>query len=295
MPGTQANKYFFMLILRKKTKEGARSRNGRRCMVYNYYPGCTLSTKAKQLDLYAKKAAEALGFELAELKEWQCCGAVYPLAQDEIGTRLSSVRSLAAAAAIDGKLVTLCSACHHVLKMVNSDMAENKEINAKVNAYLELDKPYQGETQVLHYLEVLRDEIGFEELAKKVVKPLTGRKIGAYYGCLLLRPAGVMQFDDPENPSILEDFIKALGAEPVVYDYRNECCGGYIALKGKSSAQNMVSKILASAANKGVEALITACPLCNYNLQVNAAAAQQLPIFYFTELLAEALGVKEEV
>ena len=261
-------------------------------MIYNYYPGCTLSTKAKQLDAYAKKAAEVLGFELAELEDWQCCGAVYPLAQDEIATRLSSIRSLAAATG--GKLVTLCSACHHVLKRVNNDMAVNKDINAKANAYLELPVPYNGETQVIHYLELLRDEIGFANLAKKVTKPLTGRRIGAYYGCMLLRPAGVMQFDDPENPSILEDFLQALGATPVVYDYRNECCGGYITLSDKDEAKKMVSKVLTSAKGKDVEELITACPLCSYNLEVNANTEERLPVHYFTELLAEALGVKEE-
>ena len=281
----------FLCSFANELKEGARS-NGRRCMVYNYYPGCTLSTKAKQLDLYARKSAQALGFTLAELEDWQCCGAVYPLAEDEIAARLSSVRSLAAAK--DGKLVTLCSACHHVLKRVNADMAKNKVINEKVNRYLQLPKPYNGETAVIHYLEILRDELGFAALADRVSKPLTGRKIGAYYGCLLLRPAGVMQFDDPENPTILEDFIKALGAEPVVYDYRNECCSGYAALENKESAENMVDQIVASAQAKGAEELITACPLCSYNLTVNATG-QQLPVQYFTELLAEALGIKEEV
>ena len=103
-----------------------------------------------------------------------------------------------------------------------------------------------------------------------------------------------MQFDDPENPSILEDFIKALGAEPVIFDYRNECCGGYLALSDKGEAKEMVSKVLSSAKGKGVTEMITACPLCSYNLEVNAHAQEHLPVHYFTELLAEALGVKEE-
>ncbi len=262
-------------------------------MVYNYYPGCTLSTKAKQLDLYAKLSGEVLGFELKELEDWQCCGAVYPQAEDEIATKLSSVRSLAAAAALDGKLVTLCSACHHVLKRVNNDMACDSELRDKANAYLELETPYKGETQVIHYLELLRDYVGFDKIAEKVVKPLSGRKIGAYYGCMLLRPADVMQFDDPENPTILEDFLRALGATPVPFDMRNECCGGYMAIKDKAISKSMVSEILVSARSKDVEELITACPLCNYNMDVNASETEHLPIHYFTELLAEALGVKE--
>jgi heterodisulfide reductase subunit B len=153
-----------------------------------------------------------------------------------------------------------------------------------------MENDYAGETKVLHFLEVLRDEIGWENVKKAVVNPLTGRKIGAYYGCLLLRPGKVMAFDDPENPTILEDFIRALGAEPVIYPYRNECCGGYISLKDPGAATNMCNKIANSAESFGADFLVTACPLCKYNLD----KAGNLPIVYFTELLAEALGVKED-
>lgn len=203
-------------------------------MVYSYYPGCTLKTKAKELDLYARKSAEALGFTLEEIEDWQCCGAVYPLASDEIATKLSSVRALNAAKEKGQDLVTLCSACHHVIKRVNDDMANVDDIRQKVNNYLDLEEAYSGETHVYHYLEVLRDKVGFDKIRQMVKNPLTGRKIGAYYGCMLLRPSSILQFDDPENPTILEDFIRALGAEPVVYPYRNECCGGYISLKERS-------------------------------------------------------------
>ena len=261
-------------------------------MIYNYYPGCTLSTKAKQLDRAARRCAEALGFPLVELPEWQCCGAVYPLAPDAVAERLSAVRALVAARENGGVLVTLCSACYHVIKRVNHDMALNAELRQKVNAYLELDEPYAGETRVLHYLEVLRDEIGWENLAQLVSHPLKGRRVGAYYGCLLLRPGAVLTLDDPESPTILEDFIKALGAEPVRYSMRNECCGGYRALEDKSQCELLVSEIKGNAASCGAQELITACPLCEYNLTANGPKGS-LPTLYFTELLAEALGVGE--
>ena len=261
-------------------------------MIYNYYPGCTLSTKAQKLDRAARRAAEALGFPLVELPEWQCCGAVYPMAPDAIAERLSAVRAPAAAKANGGVLVTLCSACHHVLKRVNNDMATKPEIAAKVNAYLQLEEPYQGETQVLHYLEVLRDHIGWAEVAKRITKPLKGCSVGAYYGCMLLRPGQVMAMDDPERPKILEDFIKALGAKPVAYAMRNECCAGYLAITNKAMCQRMVGEIKGNAASCGAQELITACPLCAYNL-VAHAEANTLPVYYFTELLAEALGVAE--
>lgn len=260
-------------------------------MTYSYFPGCTLKTKGKQLDIWGRAAAEALGFTLEELPQWQCCGAVYPTAKDEIATRLSSVRALMAAVEKGQELVTLCSACHHVIKRVNGDMKNDEEIRDKVSRYLGLSTPYAGETNVLHYLEVLRDRVGFENLKKKVVKPLTGKKIGAYYGCLLLRPSKEMAFDDPENPRIMENFIRALGAEPIVYARRNECCGGYCTLEEKAFAAKQVDKIMENAKAQGAEMLITACPLCMYNLQENAENG--LPVYYFTELLAEALGVKE--
>ena len=258
-------------------------------MTYSYYPGCTLRNKAKDLDRYARACAEVLGFQLEELENWQCCGGVYPLGSDEIGSKLPSVRALNNAKEKQQDLVAVCSACYHVLKRINDDMANVADIQNRANNYMDLPEPYKGETQVLHYLEVLRDTVGFDNLKKKVVNPLTGRKIGAYYGCLLLRPSNVMAFDDPENPTILEDFIRALGAEPVIYPYRNECCGGYISIKEKELAGTMCDRMMDSAAGFQADCLVTACPLCKYNLNKTG----KLPVVYFTELLAEALGVKE--
>lgn len=258
-------------------------------MKYSYFPGCTLRNKAKDLDTYARSCAEVLGFGLEELPDWQCCGGVYPLGHDEIGRKLPSVRALNAAKEQGQDLVAVCSACYHVLKRVNHDMQTDADVQSRANNYMQLPEPYLGETRVLHYLEVLRDVVGFEELKKKVVNPLTGRKIGAYYGCLLLRPSSVLAFDDPESPRILEDFIRAIGAEPVLYPYRNECCGGYISLKDGDMSKSMCHRIAQSAQDFQAECLVTACPLCKYNLNKDGT----LPVYYFTELLAQALGVKE--
>ncbi len=258
-------------------------------MKFSYFPGCTLKTKAKDLDRTTRAAAAALGIELEELPLWQCCGAVYPQAKDEIATKLSSVRALAAARDLEQELVTVCSACHHVIKRVNHDVQTDADMALRANNYMKLDTPYAGETTVLHFLEVLRDRLGFDELAKRVVKPLTDRKIGAYYGCMLLRPGKEMGFDNPENPTVMEDFIRALGAEPVIYAQRNECCGGYLTLENKPQAVKRATIVAKSAEAQGAECLITACPLCLYNLKENAES--DLPVCYFTELLAEALGL----
>ena len=259
-------------------------------MAYLYYPGCTLKTKAKKLDEYARKCMQKLGVDVKEPDEWQCCGAVYPQAKDEIATRLSAVRILEEAARQQRKLLTLCSACHHVIKRVNHDMRFDGNIRQKVNNYSQFEKPYTGEAGVIHFLEMLRDNIGFNELKKHVVNPLTGRKIGAYYGCMLLRPGSVMAFDDPENPSVMEEFIRVIGAEPVIYSYRNECCGSYVALEDKELVTSRCRKVLDSCCAKGADLLITACPLCLYNLKENIGD-NNLTVRYFTEILAEAMGL----
>ena len=258
-------------------------------MKVSYFPGCTLKTKAKDLDEYARRSCEALGITLEEIEDWQCCGGVFTTAKDEVATKLSSVRALKEAAAKDQPLVTVCSACHNVIKQTNHAMQTDAEFAAKVNNYM-ADGAYNGEAQVYHYLELLRDVVGFDTLKEKVVNALKGKKIAAYYGCLLLRPSGVMRMDDPENPTIMEDFIRAIGAEPVVYAMRNECCGGYIAMESPALAKKNSNAVVENAKAQGAEMIITACPLCRYNLIKNGA---DIPVVYFTELLAEALGVKE--
>lgn len=261
-------------------------------MKVSYFPGCTLRTKAKDLDLYARKSAEALGIELCEIKDWQCCGGVFVTAKNEIATKLSSVRALAAARDAGEVLVSVCSACHNVIKQTNNAIRTDAEFCDKVNRYMAQDKEpteYHGETEVYHYLELLRDVVGFDKLREKVVNPLTGKKIAAYYGCLLLRPGKVMAMDDPENPTIIEDFIRAIGAEPVVYPMRNECCGGYVSLEDAELSKKKSLSVGESAESHGASLMVTACPLCKYNLVKNGSP---VPVVYFTELLAEALGVK---
>ena len=243
------------------------------------------------MDTYAYRSAEALGVTLEEIENWQCCGGVFTTAANEVATKLSSVRALKSASDKNQPLVTVCSACHNVIKQTNHAIQTDKAFSEKVNRYMAQDGEYHGEAEVYHYLEMLRDLVGFDQVKEKVVNSLKGKKIAAYYGCLLLRPNKVMRMDDPENPTIMEDFIRALGAEAVVYARRNECCGGYISVESPESAKRNSNAIVENAKAAGAEMIITACPLCKYNLVKNGA---DIPVVYFTELLAEALGVKED-
>ena len=162
---------------------------------------------------------------------------------------------------------------------------------------------FQGfdKNEVNEYISNLRKKMNELEAEMKdndskvkaaVKNPLKGKKIGAYYGCLLLRPGKVMEFDDPENPQILEDFIKAIGATPVIYAERNECCGAYASFEDPSIPQNRAKKIITNAQDMGADFLVTSCPLCRYNLIKNQGDTN-MDVIYFTELLAEALGIKD--
>ena len=262
-------------------------------MKVQYFPGCTLKNKAKQLDIYARQCAEVLGVTLEEPKEWQCCGGAFTSSSDEIATKLSSVRLLKAAAEQNLPLVTVCSACHNVVKQTNYAMLTNPTFADRVNRYFAQEgaEPYTGDAQVYHYLELLRDVVGFDKVAAAVKNPLQGKKIAAYYGCLLLRPSKVISMDDPENPRIMEDLLTALGAEPVIWARRNECCGGYVTAVSPEQAEKNSRKLADNAIACGAEMIVTACPLCKYNLERQGCP---IPVVYFTELLAESFGVKED-
>ena len=171
-----------------------------------------------------------------------------------------------------------------------SSIEEAKEICDKANNYLALDERYQGETKVVHYIEMLRDYVGYDKIKQAVKNPIT-KKVGAYYGCLLLRPSNVLAFDNPENPTIIEDLLKVLGANVVKYPFRNECCGAYVSVKNAPLTEKKSSKIVENAKNAGAEMIVTACPLCYYNLKMQAKG--EIEVVYITELLADALGVKE--
>lgn len=258
-------------------------------MKVSYFPGCTLKNKAKDLDAYAYRSADALGVTLEEIEDWQCCGGVFTTANNEVATKLSSVRALKSASDKGQPLVTVCSACHNVIKQTNHAMQNNTEFAGKVNRYMGADGGYAGEAEVYHYLEMLRDLVGFDKVKESVVNSLKGKRIAAYYGCLLLRPNKVMRMDDPENPTIMEDLVRALGAEAVVWARRNECCGAYVSVESPEAARKNALAIIENARASGAEMIITACPLCKYNLEKCGAG---FPVVYFTELLAEALGVK---
>lgn len=261
-----------------------------------YYPGCTLSTKAKGFDRAARQSFAALGIELAELASWNCCGATFPLSRDNLLDLAGPVRNLVSAAAEGDKLAIACSTCFNVLKRSNLVMRNEQDKREKINFFIEAE--YAGQVQVVHLLEVLRDDVGWDNLAKAVKKDLSALSVAPYYGCMFLRPPKEMGFDDHENPQILENFIRALGAQVADYPHRAECCGNYIAAFDLDTTQEMSYLILSSARKAEADLIVTSCPLCQFNLDrwqqdlaMKHGGFRPIPVLYDTQLLGIALGL----
>jgi len=267
-----------------------------------YYPGCTLKTRARNLEEPAVASMEALGLKLDEIPKWNCCGAVYSLADDDLIHRVAPVRNLIRVKK-QGKteLVTLCAFCLNTLKRANLLMRQDVEKRDTLNRFIDEGIDYSGEVKVVHLLEVLRDEIGWEALAQKVKLPLHGLKAAPYYGCTLLRPREIA-IDNVENPTVLGDFLGALGASPVDFPESTRCGGSYQVVGDPGHIAEYARPILNSASSHGAEALVLTCPLCDYNLGrgqkellKKQSGFREMPLLYFTQLLALALGLGSQI
>ncbi len=269
-------------------------------MQYPYFPGCTLTNKAKGLNDMAKAGADILGAPLKELENWYCCQANFSSVTDNLMNHLAPVRTLIAAAKEGQKLVVLCSTCYYVLKRVSAIMARDEEKRKVVYEFLE--EEYTKPVEVVHFLEYVRDEVGFDKLKENVKMDISVLAIAPYYGCQLLRPSKELAFDDPFEPSIFEEFLGALGCESVDSPFKTECCGSFLTTFSEKGVEDCVDRVLTYAGKNGAEAVTTSCPLCNFNLDWAQKEIKNknekfnnMPVFYLTELMALALGIEVPV
>jgi len=267
-----------------------------------YYPGCTLKTSAKNLEKSAFAIMENLGHELIEMDDWNCCGVVASLTDDDLMHHLAPLRSLIHVEdAGEDKVVTLCDMCCNTLKQTNLRVKEIPADLETLNLFMDRENDYKGTVEVLHFLEFLRDEIGFDVIKKKVKRPLKDIKIMPYYGCMLLRPREVA-IDNAEEPTILSDLLYALGAEVVDNPFKIECCGSYHTVENKELVSKRAHRITSFATEKDSDAMVISCPLCKFNLDARGKEAEkmfkdykQIPVYYYTQLIAIALGLDPEV
>ena len=263
-----------------------------------YYPGCTLKTSAKNLEQSAYAIAEVLGHELVEMDDWNCCGVASSLTDDDLMHHLAPIRNLIHVEDKgEDKIILLCDMCYNTLKQTNLRVKENPDDLETLNSFMDRENDYKGTVKIIHFLEFLRDEIGFDTLKKMVKNPLKDMKIMPYYGCMLLRPREV-SIDDAEEPTILKDLLTALGAEVIDNPFKIECCGSYHTIEEQKLVSNRAYRITKFAADKGCNAIVLSCPLCRFNLDVRGKEAErlftnykQLPVYYYTQLIAVALGL----
>lgn len=267
-------------------------------MKISYYPGCTLKSKAKNLDQAAIASLEVLGVDVVEIDRWNCCGAVHSLTADDLIHQVGPVRNLVRAKEQGAeRLVTLCSMCYNTLARANRIMREDEVKRETINRFMDEEIDYAGEVEVVHYLTFLAESVGWDKVREMVKTPLNDLSVAPYYGCTLQRPAevGIEPFG---SYKLMSDMLEAIGATVAQFSAAEQCCGSYQVLDVPTGENSAGAAVLESAAKAGAEALATSCPLCEYNLGKQQGAMLEkgristpVPTYYFTQLLAVALGV----
>lgn len=258
---------------------------------FSYYPGCTLHSTAREYGESTWAVCAELGLELREIPQWTCCGASSAHGANHMLALCLAAHNLALAQETGLDVAVPCAACFNRLKAAEVAVAD-PVVGAKIE--LRLGASLQQLPRVRPLLDVMVAFPGLAELQKRVQQPLAGLRTASYYGCLLVRPPQVTQFDDPEHPVLLDQLMRALGTTPVEWSYATECCGGSLSISRTQVVSYLVNELVHHAREAGAHALVTACPMCQLNLESRQGPETgRIPIFYFTELVGLALGLKD--
>ncbi len=266
---------------------------------YPYYPGCSLQHRSHAYQQSTEAIARSLGFELAEIDDWNCCGATEYFSVNRLPAYALVARNLALAADQGAEeIVVPCSACFLNLHKTDKNMKLYPELGSKVNKALAAGNLHYepGTVKVRHLLEMILTDIGIDRLKDRTRRPLYGLKLAPYYGCLVARPDSV--FDSTEQPTAMDKMLEALGAQVVPFSLKTFCCGGHMTQISEETALDMIHRIVKCAADSGADALVTLCPMCQLNLDVYQDAANrffetsyQVPVLFFTQVIGVALGL----
>jgi heterodisulfide reductase subunit B len=264
---------------------------------YAYYPGCSLEKTQRGYDESVREVFKALGQQLIEIDDWNCCGATMYMSVKETVSLAVSARNLALAEKMHLDILAPCSSCYTILMKTNRILSEIPAVHKDVNeALAEGGLSYAGKTRIRHPLDVLMNDIGIEAISGKLRRPLTGLKIAPYYGCQIVRPD--KSFDDREDPRLMDRLFARCGAEMVYFPMKVRCCGGMLMTTFEETALRLIRDLLHCAAESGADLVTTTCPLCHMNLEAyqdkinhTYGTSYNMPIVYFTQLLGIAMGL----
>jgi len=260
-------------------------------MKFAYYPGCTAKSTSVEYDESVRETSQYLGVDLEEIPDWTCCGASSAHIIDPGLALALPSRNIVLAERMSLDITTPCAACFLRLKVAEHELKNAPHLKVKVEKDIGMEIKLSHKTK--HILEVLYHDVGIEFIEKKVQKSLKGLKAVTYYGCYLVRPPDITKFDDPENPTIMDKIMEAIGVEVMDWSCKVDCCGGGLSLTAPEVVKKLADKIVMSASEAGADAIITACPMCQANLDMRQPENEDshpVPIFYFSELTALALG-----
>ncbi len=264
-----------------------------------YYPGCTLHGTAREYNASTKAVSKIAGIELTEIPDWNCCGALEAIFDKELSMGLSARNNmLAQKTGLD--LVIPCSICSHNLGRADKAMRTDEVFRSKIEKALG-DKYRDNGFKIKHLLDVMVNDVGVAALASKFKKSLKGIKAVPYYGCLLVRPSEVSSFDNPDNPTSLDNLIKATGAECLPFSQKTRCCGGNLLMSKQDYAFILTQKLFDEAKAAGANCIVVACPMCHMLLDGQQSMVEKahntridMPVLYFTQLIGLAMGLSEK-
>jgi heterodisulfide reductase subunit B len=257
----------------------------------SYYPGCSLDGTAREYDESIRGVCEMLEVDLHELEDWTCCGASSAHCTDEHLAIELALRNLAIAEKGEWELLVPCVACYSRFKTAEKEVREHPE---------EWETPYRGKVRIRYALDFFCEDSFLDAVREKVVKPLSGLKVACYYGCLSVRPPDITMVKDYEDPQHMDRLMDMLGADPLPWSYKTDCCGASLVMTRTDIVRKLSHGLLEMAREAEADCLVTGCTMCQANLdtrqeEIGKEFGQKydLPVFYFTEVMGLAMGHRD--
>ena len=267
---------------------------------YAFYPGCVMPTEQYAYEMSIREVFPLLGIELVDVKGFSCCGE--PIKSvNQMMTLALSARNLALAEKEGLDVFTPCPMCHLALSDCKHILDTDPAMKKRVNKFFEDENlKYTGKANIIHTIDLLHNVVGIDKIKEKVKKPLKELKVATHYGCHLIRPSEIGRPDDSENPQKMETILKAIGAKPLDYPEKLDCCGGLLNANLPESALTKTGQKLQKVQEQDFDAFIDVCPWCHrqYDSKQTKAgetvtAKLEVPVFYLTQLIGLAFGINK--